>query len=434
MRVSTSMIFDGNVTALNDRTSTLLRTQQQLSSGKRILTPSDDPVGAAQVLELNQSASINNQYLAAQDAARSSLGLIDNQLSSATDLLVRIRELGVQAGNAALSASDRRSVAVELRANFDQLVGIGNSTDGNGQYLFSGYQSANKPFAGSVEDGVNYFGDDGQRTVRVSGSRLMPVSATGSDVFMNIKNGNGLFVTAPQTAASNSGSGLIDAGSVSDPAKWNSSANSGQLEVRFWQDPASSLRYYDLVDAASGKSLFTDSASTAGGAGNTFTHAYTQGNAISFSGLAAPYLDFGVSVTVSGAPASGDTFTVNRSTSSSLFSMLSGMISAVETATVSGPAGNAQLHNQLSTALKDLSQVEDNMLRVRAGVGSRLNELDTLGSAAQGLDIQYQSRISELQDVDYNKAITDLTRYQTQLQATQQSFVKIAGLSLFNYL
>lgn len=432
MRVSTSMIFDGNVNALNDRTSSLLRTQQQLSSGKRILAPSDDPVAASQVLELTQSAAVNTQYLAAQGTAKSTLGLIDNQLASVSDLLGRIRELGVQGGNAALAISDRRAITTELRVRFDELVGIANSTDGNGQYLFSGYQGANKPFAGSVENGVDYFGDDGQRAVRVSGSRLMPVSVTGSDVFMHIRNGNGSFVTAAATV--NTGSGLIDAGSVGDPSKWNSSANSGQLEVRFWQDPATSALYYDLVDASNGNSLFTGASSTAGGAGNTFTHAYSSGNVISFSGLAAPYNDFGASVTVSGTPASGDAFSVNRSTSAGLFSMLADMINALETSNVAGAAGNTQLHNRLGAALSNLSQVEDNVLRVRADVGSRLNELDDLGSAAQGLDIQYQSRISELQDVDYNKAITDLTRHQTQLQATQQSFVKIAGLSLFNYL
>lgn len=435
MRVSTSMIFESNVTALNDRTSLLLRTQQQLSSGKRILAPSDDPVAAAQVLELSQSASINTQYQKAQDVARNTLGLIDNQLSSVTGLLARVRELGVQGGNASLSNSDRMAITAELRARFDELIGLANSTDGSGQYLFSGYQSTTKPFAGSVENSVTYSGDDGQREVRVSGSRLMPVSVTGSDVFMDIRNGNGTFVTA--AGASNSGSGKIDTGSVSDPSKWNSGANSGQLEVRFWQDPATTTMYYDLVDTAAipnPVSLFTGGDSTPGGASNTFTHAYTSGDAISFSGLAPAYGDFGASVTITGTIADGDVFTVNHSTSSSMFSMLAGMVKAIETPNVTGPSGNTQLTTQLSAALANLSQVEDNVLTVRAAVGSRLNELDDLGSAAQGLDIQYQSRISELQDVDFNKAITDLTRSQTQLQATQQSFAKIAGMSLFNYL
>ena len=114
--------------------------------------------------------------------------------------------------------------------------------------------------------------------------------------------------------------------------------------------------------------------------------------------------------------------------------MLSGMIKAVEAPPVGGAAGNAQLQGQLGNALTSLSQVEDNVSRVRSLIGSRLGELDNLTTASQGLDTQYQSNISDLQNVDYNKAITDLTRTQTELQATQQSFAKIANMSLFNYL
>ena len=434
MRVSTSMIFNGNVNALNDKSAALLKTQQQISSGHRILTPADDPVASAQVLELTQSAAVNTHYQAAQDTAKSTLGLIDSQMSAATDVLARVRELAVQSGNSALNSSDRKAIATELRARFDELIGIGNTTDGNGQFLFSGYQGANQPFAGSVENGVSYGGDDGQRALRVSGSLLMPVSVTGSDLFMNIRNGNGTFEAAAQSAVANTGSGIIDAGAVTDQSLWASSANSGQLAVNFWKDPVTSVTYYDLVDKTTGNSLFTGTPSSNGGPASTFTHAYTSGDKVPFSGLAAPYNDFGVAVTITGTPASGDSFTVNRSTSGSLFSMLSSMIRMVEAPPAPGTTGNAQLQNQLGVVLGNLSQVEDNVLRVRADVGARLNELDDLGASSKGLDIQYQSRISELQDVDFNKAITDLTRMQTELQATQQSFVKIANLSMFNYL
>lgn len=434
MRISTSMLFDSNVQSMNDKTAALLHTQQQLSSGKRLLTAADDPVAAAQVLEVGQSQALNTQYQAAQTTAKNNLGLIDGQLSSVTDLLGRIRELGVQAGDAALSTSDRQSIVTELRSRFDELVGIANSTDGNGQYLFSGFQAGNKPFVGSVANGVTYAGDDGERTVRVSGGRLMATNVAGSDVFMGVKSGNGYFATAPQTAALNAGTGVIDAGAVSNPQLWNSANNSGQLEVRFWQDPTTSSTYYDLVDATTGKSLFSNTMSAAGGAGNTYTHAYTSGDPISFGGLAAPYNDFGASVTISGQPASGDVFTVNRSSSTSVFGMISDMINAISVPGNLGAAGTTQMNNQLGAALTNLSQVEDNVLRVRADVGARLSELDDLSSSSSSLDIQYKSQISGLQDVDYNKAITDLTQQQTQLQATQQSFAKISQMSLFNYL
>ena len=180
--------------------------------------------------------------------------------------------------------------------------------------------------------------------------------------------------------------------------------------------------------------MYTGTASSAGGATNTFTHAYSAGSAITLSGLAAPYTDLGAAVTISGTPNAGDVFTINHSSSSGMFTMMKDLITAVETPATLSSGGNAQMQNDLGAAMSSLSMVEDNILRVRADVGSRLGQLDDLTSMSQGLDIQYQSRVSDLQNVDYNKAITDLTRYQTQLQATQQSFVKISGLSLFNYL
>lgn len=945
MRISTGMIFDSGVNSIQQRTSSLLRTQQQISSGRRILSPSDDPVAAARALEVTQSKEINVQYLTAQDNAKSSLGVMDGQLSSATDLFARVRELTVQAGNAALTPADRKSIALELRTRFDELVGLANSTDGSGQYLFSGYQGTNKPFAGSVDSGVAYVGDDGQRTLRLSGSRNLPVSQSGNDLFMRIKNGNGTFVTgtateesanvhsvnidagtvsdatlwnaaanpdnielrfwtdaagssvntkgyaagnvsfanlslaapltidslapvpnnqfnlsldggtttvpvtvadgayvtsaalaaavqagidtalgmaspnpgsatvsldaanqlvvtsnalpvgsgssvtlstiggnngagdlfgspsqtnglssipgqtfydlvdkstgnslftgapsatggggsythpysnaaaiplsnvgpagtiafdfgasvsvsgapmngdafaiarsngslktspatithanatidkgvvtdpvkwssasnsqdlearfwvdaagsigpagatyydlvdaktgdslfsgapsvaggpgntytqpfasvhgaltgvqdlsggttvvsgindtlsltvdgvaksvsltpggpytpaqlagqinsaaigvtagvdptgkflvlesnstlgtsavavtappsngaaallgaastgsilsygsstvinlkgigfdfgasvtingnpangdsftikasndalgngyfvtAPRTVATdNMGSGIIGAGEVFDASKWNSSYNSKQLEVRFWKDPAdvsaNAPVYYDLVDTRTEKSLFSDTASTIGGATNTYSHVFKSGDPIAFTDLADPYKDFGVSVTIQGTPASGDAFRLQDSTNESVFDTLSGLIHALESPV--GPVGsnsNAGLHNKLGFALTNFSMVEDNFLRVRADVGTRLAEVDDLGGVSGNLSLQYEETLSRLQDLDYAKAITDLTRMQTELQAAQQSFVKISGLSLFNYL
>lgn len=239
MRISTGMIFDAGLGGMQKNTSTLLRTQQQISSGRRILTPSDDPVAAASAMEVTQSQGINKQYESAHDYAKNTLGLMDGQLSSSTDLLVRIRELTVQGGNGALSAADRKSIAAELRSRFDELIGLGNSTDGTGQYLFSGYQGSNKPFAGSVENGVGYAGDDGQRTLRVAGSRNLPISDSGNNIFMRIKNGNGIFATGIQGAKSiNEHTASIDTGTVSNGTLWGAPANPANVELRFWVDAA----------------------------------------------------------------------------------------------------------------------------------------------------------------------------------------------------
>jgi flagellar hook-associated protein 3 FlgL len=399
MRIATSMIFDAGVANINKQWSSLLHLQQQVASGRRILTPSDDPVAAARALEVTQSSDILTQYATNQQNATSALGLAEAQLTSVNDMFARLKELTVQAGNATLSASDRKSIAFELRSRFDELLGIANAADGQGQQLFSGYMGDTKPFAGTVESGVTYSGDDGQRKLQVSATRMLEISDSGKDVFMRIRNGNGHFVT--DYAAGNTGTGIIDGGSVvgnivSDTYTISFAPSAGGLD-------------YTVTGAVSGV---------------VTTGAYRSGDAITFNGA---------SVTITGTPAATDTFTVAPSTSQSVFTTLGNLIVALESNT-SQPAAAAKYTNEIGFALRDLDQANDNILRVRSMIGSRMNELESLDSVNQDLQLQYQQTLSNLQDLDYAKAISDLTRKQTDLQAAQQSFVKISQLSLFNYL
>lgn len=401
MRIATSMIFDAGVANINKQWSQLIHLQQQVASGRRILTPSDDPVAAARVLEVTQSSDILTQYATNQQNATSALGLAETQLSSLNDMFARLKELTVQAGNATLSASDRKSLAFELRARFDEMIGIANAADGQGQHLFSGYMGDTKPFAGTVESGVTYSGDDGQRTLQVSATRMLEVSDSGKDVFMRIRNGNGDFVT--DYGAGNTGTGVIDDGSVTDPTAWNALANK-PIQIVF-----TSATAYDIVDAT---------ASVIG------SGTYRSGDPIVFGGA---------SMVITGAPSAGDSFSVAPSTSQSVFTTLGNLIVALESGATQ-PADAAKYSNEIGFALRDLDQANDNILRVRSMIGSRMNELESLDSMNQDLQLQYQQTLSNLQDLDYAKAISDLTRKQTDLQAAQQSFVKISQLSLFNYL
>jgi len=444
MRISTSMIWDSGVATINAQTAALLHLQQQVSTGRRIVTPADDPVAAARALEVTQASDVNAQYKTNHDNTKSALGLEEAQLTSIGDLIGRARELTVQAGNSTLSASDRRSIATELRSRFDELLGLANATDGAGQYLFSGFMGSTKPFGGAVDqlnlaaaNEVTYQGDDGQRRLQVSASRQLEISDSGNDVFKRIPNGNGYFSTG--YTAANTGTGVIDAGSITDPAKWNSATNSKNLEVRFWVDAAGAVgpanaTYYDLVDAATGNSLYTNTASTTG-VGGTFSHVYTSNQPITFTGLNAAFApqDFGATINISGAPASGDVFTLEASSSQSIFKTLANLIGTLERG-AGGVAGSAKYSSDIGFALTNLDQANENILKVRAEIGSRLSEVDSLGSVNEDLNLQYQQTLSALQDLDYAKAISDLSRKQTDLEAAQKSFAKVTQLSLFNYI
>lgn len=430
MRVSSGMIFDSGLATMQKQTASLLHTQQQVASGRRILTPSDDPVAASRALDVEQSKETNDQYLANQKTAGESLGLVENRLVSVGDLIQSVRTLAVQGGSAALTDRDRKSIATEMRQRFDELLGLANGADGSGQYQFSGYMGSTKPFSGTVETGVTYAGDEGQRQMQASSSRQIAVSNSGNDVFMRIRNGNGYFVT--DATAGNAGTGVIDGGAVLDPAKWGSAGNNKNFTIRFAVDNAvvPPVTTYDIVDNVSGNSLLTGAAPGAA----PYPRTFAPGQAISLKSQGAePAFDYGAQLIISGQPATGDTFTVNASSSQSVFSTIGSLITALETAS-STTNGNTLLSNRIGSALTNLDQASDNVLRVRASIGARMNELDSLGSAGEDLGLQYQQTLSRLQDVDYAAAITQLTQQQNNLDAAQKSFMKVTGLSLFNLL
>jgi len=403
MRISTNTIFDAGVASIQQQTSDLIRSQQQVASGRRILSPSDDPVASSRVLEVTQSQSLNLQYDTNMRSATSSLGMEDSILGSVVNLIQSVQTTAVYAGNTSLTNSDRASLATELRSNYQELLGLANSTDGNGQYLFSGYRGATQPFAETSPGSVAYSGDQGQRLIQISPSRQMAVSDSGQDVFERNKQGNGIFAAA--AGAGNTGSGVISPGTVATTYDGNkykiSFTNATTYDINRW-NPATSA--YDI--------------SVVAGA------AYASGSAIAVGGG---------QVEIKGAPAAGDTFTLDPSANQSLFTTINNLITALETP-VSGGAGSARLSNGLSAALSNLGNALDNVLTVRASVGSRMREVDSVKSTGEDLQLQYQQTISNLQDLDYAKAITDLTRQQTMLEAAQKSFTKVQGLSLFNFM
>ena len=155
MRVSTNMIYDQGVIALQKQSAALLHTGQQIATGRKILTPSDDPVASARALDLSQSKSVNQQFITNQGYADDALKLVDGQLDGAGEIIQYARERVLAAGNPALSPSDRQSIASDLRSQFDAMLAIANTRDANGDYLFAGYRSNTPPFEKTVTAGTD---------------------------------------------------------------------------------------------------------------------------------------------------------------------------------------------------------------------------------------------------------------------------------------
>ena len=403
MRLSTNIIHEQGVNSILKQQETLLHVQQQVSTGRRILSPADDPTAAALALDITQASELNTQLSENRATAANQLGLVESNLDGITNLIQNVQTAAVSAGNGTFTDADRLSVAREIRGRFNELLGFANSTDATGQFLFSGYQSSTKPFF-QTASGVQYNGDQGERLVQVGASRQVATSGSGTDLFERIKNGNGVFTTS--ASAANTGSGVIDVGNVTSPA--NLTGNNYQITFAV----AAGVTTYDVTDTTTNTTLST---------GN----AYTGNGIISFDGI---------EFSIKGEPANGDQFNIEPSTNKSIFKTIDDLVNLLSTPIGNQAGGGTRITNGLNTALQDLGNSLDHVLATRASVGTRLQEIETLQSVGEETGIQFQQNLSELQDVDLAKAITDLNQQRVFLEAAQRSFATVSSLSLFDFI
>ena len=536
MRISTNTIFTTNVTQLNTIQDNMTQTQQQISTGRRMLTPADDPVAAALALQVTQAAGTNTQYIANIGTAQNATALSEGALQSVKDLLTSVQTTTVQAGSSTLSNSDRATLANTLKDSLTQLVSLANSTDAVGNYLFSGFKGATQPFV-QTSTGVQYNGNDGQRLVQVSSSQQLGTTDSGANIFMRIKNGNGVFATGTSQTIPVAGTNVMAGAALGapitfgTPATYNTFTVDGTAVTVSQSTPpstlsaaiqaglsAAGLASYS-VSAAAGGGLqivhtgsttpvaitlangpaiangIVNSAGTAGVAAtatpNTGTGIISQGtvanppptaaqlgnsyqiNFIVAGGVttysvkgtdstgaalptgaqplgapplltlptAQPYTSGqsiilnGVQFDIQGAPASGDSFTVKPSANESVFTTIQNLINTLNAPVApSNPATSTQLSAGVNTALNNLGNALNSVLTAEAAQGTRLNQLTSLNTTEGVQGNNLKQTLSTLQDLDYNKAVSDLTQQQTILKAAQQSFVSVEGLSMFNYM
>ncbi len=398
LRISTATMHDLAIATMLRQQAALARTQNQIATGRRVQTPADDPVAAAQLYELSRTQSQVDQYASNAGSARGRLQLEEQALADAGTVLQRVRELLIQANNATLSDGDRQSIMTELQARLAELQAVGNRQDSNGEHLFAGYATATEPFVRDAGGRMSYAGDAGARRLQIDATQQIADSDPGGDVFMDIPEGNGVFTTA--AAAANTGSGLLDAGSIVDRSQWVADD-------------------YTITFTAADAWQVSDSGGNVLASG-----AYQNGGAIVFRG---------VQVGISGVPAAGDTFSVHAAGTEDVFTTIDEAIAALR-AGGGNDALRARLGTALGGALQQLDQAHERLLAVRASVGARLAMLDDVDAARASQSTDLATTISGLQDLDYASAIARMNQQYVSLQAAQQSYASIARLSLFNYL
>ena len=486
MRVSTNSLYLNNLSNMMAKQNALNKTQEQLSSMRRVNSPSDDPVAASQILDQTQADSRIQQFNQNAKSAESALALTEVSLQSAGDLLQRVRQMAVQAGNTTLTNDDRKMLNSELEGLYKQLLGTANTLDGNGKALFGGSISQTKPFSEQAQFGtavatgssiVQYNGDANRQEMLISSSRQVPVTENGDYAFGRIAEGNGVFKLGAGSTLSNV---QVDLGSVTNLSAFEAqttpplalplgslSQPGAKIEVVFGSEDdgvaGTALefsQYYDVVlfDGTSYTSLITGkSGATQTAASDLYTATAEQvalGNpalgpfaksypkfqtgtdiTLDFSTNPAPYnINYGAKFSVaSEKPAAGGVLTLEPSKTHSIFDTLNDL-SRVLQSDVATPATSTDFANRLGNVIANIDNAQTRLLTVEARIGANRREADNLVEVGDNFSLQYKAILSRLQDVDVASAATELSLAKVALEASQSSFAKIQGMSLFNYI
>ncbi|MBS64178.1 flagellar hook-associated protein FlgL [Salinisphaera sp.] len=403
MRLSTNSIYSMSTQSILRQQGQVAGIGQQLASGKKIVTPADDPRAASQALVVSQASAVNDQFEASRTSARRSISAEETQLDQVTRALQAVTPQLVKAGNGTLSDADRNSIATDLEGIYAQMLGSANAQDGNGRFIFAGHDGDKTPF---VESGgrVSYQGDEGLQNLRVDASRMMAINDTGSRVFTSVTESAQYVGTAD---GGNAGTGVFGSINVADA----SSADFGNEFQLSFSETDGEVRY-SVANATTGETLVAD-------------QPYVAGEPIE--------LGESMRVTIKGTPADGDGFTFarDREEDNNILNTLAEVIDVLKTGTDT-PASRAALENGLNSAHRKVANSLDNVLTVRASLGSRLNELDTLDTVGAARGLNYDMTRSQLEDLDYMSAYSDYSLAQVALQFSQKTFTDIQKLSMFS--
>ncbi|MES2098362.1 MAG: flagellar hook-associated protein FlgL [Pseudomonadota bacterium] len=396
MRLSTSNTYTTTLDSLVERQAKLAGAQAQLTTGKRVNQASDDPAAAARA---ERALAAERRTVASQravDASNNAMTLTESALGDAGTLLQAAREALVAAGNASYSDAERKGVADQLQGLRDQLFAVANRTDGSGLPLFGGQGSTQAPFV-DMPGGVQFQGTAGQ--IQAATNEALPLTTDGEATWMQARTGNGVFETR---VVASTGTAVIDPGKVVDPSLLTGSTYRLQFSV---------------VGGTTTFSVLKDGNPTA-----QTNLPFTPGQAIQVDGMSA---------TLTGAPANGDSFELAPSTADlSVFDALDQAITALKTPGRT-PTGIAQGN---AIALTQLDAVLGQVISGRAQVGALMNRLDSVTDRLSALKLSSQTERSNAEDLDMPQALSDFSNQQTGYDAALKAYSMVQRLSLFNYL
>ena len=401
MRVSTAQFYLQSSQQMSQKSSDVNDQMAYLSSGKRVLTAKDDAISYSTLAGYNNDLANIEKYKRNITMAESHNNMQEIVFADADLILDKIKSDMLLANNGRMSSEDLQSLAEQVKSSFSQLLDLANSQNENGDYIFSGYQTEQKPFSQNVDGSVTYNGDSGVRELQVAKNINIATNQAGDAAFLKVENAIGDF-TANYTA--NTSGVAVESAQITNRDSYNSSALPHDYTFTF-----------DAV---------TNDLTVTGSSGVVFPAApYTAGQTISFDGI---------DVTLNGNPLPGDSFTISEQDEVSVFDTINETISWME----QGSSAIDQEQHQVdySTLLKQLDSAMNHITSRRVDSGIRLQTLESQENRHLDSALNLAKGKSNIEDLDFAKAISEFEQSKLALQASQQAFSKVQGLSLFNYI
>ena len=407
MRISTNQIYDQNMRSIMQNQGDLAKTQEQLASGKRIITPSDDPVGAAKVLRLTEEIDELTQFQRNNDLVTGSLEQQEAVLTNITDSINRARTLVIQAGSGALDSPDRKAIGAELEQIKLELFDLMNTQDADGNYLYAGFQSGNQAFEynpTAVGKAITFTGDAGVSFVQLSNSSKIQSTSNGYEVFENVLS-RYKFSTDPASTA------VVSEASVKQQGTFDTFFDKNYDPVNTGNND------YRINFLASGQAELVNQ-----GTGVIVESvAYTSGQ---------PFTIKGMEFEATAVPGDSIDLSLDAPEKKSMAQTLHEIQAVLNDSSID----SFELQESISDALVGLDNGLEKLSLEHASIGSRLNIAESIYESNLDMEIAAKASRSSLQDTDYAEASTEFAKQETALSAALATFPQVTELSLFNFI
>ena len=426
MKVSTKLFNQQQIRQFSSLNEDIQKLQDRISSGKNIIVASDDPIGSVDLSGYKTVKNQIDQFMKNVNSAQTRLSLVDTNLQNLSTVMIRANELLIQASSDVLGRSDREAIALEIDEMKDELLSLANQQDANGAFIFGGYKTKTQPFQKNINGEIEYKGDSGTTSLSISETMVVETSVDGESLFQKIKGSSGPTVSmftmlenishSIRTASSSVHATKADTHAEFEITNTNYgnwsfdiTGHAGTVNISVeltGEDPA------DIIKAINNANIGITASQSSTNPKKIKLDSSQQGT-IEIKNLEIPNIE-----TAQKVPTSFITFDPLDATGNKI-----------------GHSQTLYDNNQLTSAqLNNIADTQVHIANFRGEVGAKLNLLERQNTNLSERDLAIKKDLSDLEDADLAALVTDLKAQLTGLQASQQAFVKISNLNLFNYL